>query len=117
MSIVLLTVWCGQCVAEHRPRAGRLGHVQRGGVAGNMWSSEATVWFSSAMHTKRMWHRSRRGAAQLYVLTDPRYRVRRPHPPDVLDAWCPVHGRGVVSTADVLNQRGRMTLNLLAEAP
>jgi hypothetical protein len=117
VSAVLSTVWCGQCIAEHRPRPGRLGRVERGFLRGNTWSDQAVVWMPSALYSRRRFRPERRDVAQFEVLSDPHWRLRPPDPPDVLPAWCPVHGRGVVPTAEVLAGRGSMTLTLSAIAP
>src|SRR5262245_13454921 len=103
--VVLRTVWCGQCAEEKRPDRGKLGGVERTPKGTIRWHVEAKRLgrLNRPGHPWRGW---RGGVA----LEHPAYSHL--DVPERLVAICPHHGRGYVRTADVVAQRGTVTLKM-----
>jgi hypothetical protein len=96
---IVLTVYCGQCVAEHRKDRGPIGRVLR--------SSEGVKFWHTTGRRRGVW------LPAVQLLAHP--RVSQPALPETLLAACRRHGVGSVATTDVLSARD--TVVLLMNAP
>lgn len=113
--IVLLTVWCQQCKNEGRKQRGRLGTVERraGGV---VWATEGRTRVGVINLDGEP-----TGATRSVSWPIPRRvrlrapgRTRHDYVPKHLPAVCKHHGQGRVSSADVIDQTGSISLTLIA---
>lgn len=99
---VVLTVYCGSCKAERHTEPSRIGDVVEAPTGVRMWIT-----------TDRRRNPGLR-LPNIQVLYTPARSVQLV--PESLTAYCHHHGRGSVSTSDVLNKRGSVVLNLNATA-
>lgn len=105
---VVLTVWCGQCVAERRRSPERLGVVEADD-GGEVWRTEDRRKGRNLKAGSTPWTRF-----AVQALATP--HASNATVPDRLHAVCKVHGAGSVSTSDVIGKRGSVVLNLIATA-
>jgi hypothetical protein len=100
--VILVRAVCGACAVESRSPAAIVGRVVRHNNGVVLWESKSkrrAVGISQEMV----------GLRQAAVLSHP--RVPGHQPPSRLRAVCDRHGEGSVSTADVIDKRGRIIVD------
>ena len=101
-AVILARAVCGACAEENRSPAAIVGRVVRHPNGVELWESKSKRRAAGIS-------REMGGLRQAAVLFHPRAPGHQP--PSRLLAVCDRHGRGSVSTADVIRKRGRIVVD------
>lgn len=109
MSVILATILCGSCAAEHH-RAHKLGTVVKhpgGRINWEPWDPK----FGAMLRRHGHQADNARGGNALKM---PRTSWAQPNPPERLPAYCKRHGPGSVPFVEVSTAHGRKVVNFTA---